>query len=208
LRFVPPVRRRLPLVAVAVLVAVGSALLFAVLWMNAGDRHPMLAVAARVSAGEVIDAADVAVVRVSIDPGLHPLPASAREQVVGRRAAVDLVAGTLLTDAHVGAGSPVAAGRAVVGVALGPGRVPASRLQAGDHMQVVQTLPFAGDPSASGDDLGRVLCDATVIAVASGSDELAAGSTVVTLEVAETDAAAVAGAAAAEQLSLVQVATP
>lgn len=81
---------------VAVLVAAGSALVFALLWLNAGDRGAVLAVAGAVAAGEVIEAGDVAAVRVSVDPVLAPLPARARADVIGQTAAVDLVAGTPL----------------------------------------------------------------------------------------------------------------
>ena len=209
-RFVPPQgRRRLPVVAVAALVAVGSALVFAVLWMNAGDRRAVMAVAAPVAAGEVLEAEDLTAVRVSADPQLSVIPASARQEVVGRRAAVDLVAGTLLTTAHLRSGSPVAAGRAVVGVALDAGRLPAARLQPGDRVQVVQTLPPTGDPAATGDGpLGRVIADAEVAAVHAGDEAVASGSALVTLDLAEGDAPQVAGAAAADRVSLVQVAAP
>ena len=129
---------------------------------------------------------------------------------LGRRAAVDLVAGTLLTTAHLRSGSPVAAGRAVVGVALDAGRLPAARLQPGDRVQVVQTLPPTGDPAAASGDgpLGRVIADVEVVAVRAEGTDAGSGSTLVTLDVAEGDAPQVAGAAAADRVSLVQVAAP
>lgn len=90
-------RRRVPVAVVAVLVAAGTALVFAVLWTNAGRRQPVLAVVAGVAAGEVVESADVAVVRVAADPGVRLVPAAEQASVVGQVARSDLPAGSLLS---------------------------------------------------------------------------------------------------------------
>src|SRR5262249_58236350 len=86
-------QRRWSLALVAVLVTLGSALAFAVLWTNAGDRQPVLAMARDVPAGQTISAADLRVVRVAADGGIRPVSSSARSQVIGRPAALGLAAG-------------------------------------------------------------------------------------------------------------------
>lgn len=205
----PVRRRRLPLTVVAVLVAAGSALVFALLWLNAGDRRAVLAVAGPVAAGQVIEASDVAVVRVSVDPQLAPLPASARTDVIGQTAAVDLVTGTLLTDAQVGAQSLLSAGQAVVGLALDGGQVPTPRLRTGDRVRVVATtLPGAStqDSTAGDGALGRVIADGEVFGVEPLAD--GAAGVLVSLVVDEDVAPEIAGAAAADRVSLVLVASP
>jgi flagella basal body P-ring formation protein FlgA len=129
------------LAAIAMLAAAGSALAFAVLYLNAGNRRPVLAVTAPVPAGATIQAADLTVVQISVDPQLAPLPATEQSTVVGQPAAADLLPGTLLTRAHVGAASPVQPGQAMVGLALQSGAVPSPQLRAGDLVQVIETLP-------------------------------------------------------------------
>lgn len=203
---VPMRRRRLPLTVVAVLVAASSALVFALLWLNAGDRRAVLAVAAAVSAGEVIEAGDLVVVRVSVDPVLAPLPASARADVIGETATVDLVAGTLLTDAQVGAEALLPTGQAVVGLALDGGQVPTPRLGAGDRVQVVATAVTQPTADAAEDGaLGRVMAEGEVFAI----EPAAQGAGVlVSLIVDEDVPADIAGAAAADRVSLVLVGSP
>ena len=205
----PARRRRLPLTVVAVLVAAGSALVFALLWLNAGDRRAVLAVAGPVAAGQVIEASDIGVVRVSVDPQLAPLPASARAEVIGQTAAVDLVAGTLLTDAQVGGESLLPAGQAVVGLALDGGQVPTPRLRTGDRVRVVATtVPQASvqDSTAGDGALGRVIAEGEVFGIEPLVD--GAAGVLVSLVVDEDVAPEIAGAAAADRASLVLVASP
>src|SRR5690606_36253197 len=78
----PRRQRRWSLALVAALVVLGSALAFAVLWMNAGDRKPVLALARDVDAGEVLTDGDLEVVRVAADPGVVLVPSDARAEVV------------------------------------------------------------------------------------------------------------------------------
>lgn len=204
LAIIPPARRRrLSLAVLAVLMAVGSALVFAVLWMNAGDRRPVLAVVAPVAAGQAIEDADLGVVRVSVDPLLDPLPADARSEIVGQVAAVDVAAGTLLTAVQLGGDDALQPGQALVGLALRGGQVPTTA-QPGDRVEVIQTAPAGASADGSPDGLGQVLAAGEVFAIESTGD--AAGGVLVSLRVAEQDAPSVAGAAAADRVSLVLVA--
>jgi hypothetical protein len=187
---------------VGTLVTVGCALAFAVLWMNAGDRKPVIAVAHRVPAGREISASDLKVVRVSVDPGLDTIPSSRLDEVEGLTAATDLVPGALLAREQLAPkGSGFQAGTAVVGVALPPGRLP-DGLQVGDRVAIVRTIP----PGSSSSDresgsLGTVLDEGTVYSI--GDGDLANGTKVVSLVVDEDVAAEVAGAASADAVSLV-----
>jgi hypothetical protein len=162
----------------------------------------VLAVARPVAAGEVIELGDLREVRVSADPGLRPMPAAERGAVVGRVASADLAPGTLLTAGHVSGAPTMEAGRAQVGVAVKAGQAPAD-LRPGDRVLVV----LAPDPTVagpSGQSDGDVVEGGRVTAVAPAAD--GSGATVVTVEVAEGDAAAVATASLAGRVGLVRVA--
>jgi hypothetical protein len=195
--------RSLPRVAVGVLLVVGCALTFAVASARLGDRRAVLVVARTVPAGQVLDAGDLAVARVSVDPALRPLPSSARPEVVGRPAAVPLLAGTLLTAAALGPPSTLRPGEALVGVALKPGQFPPG-LAAGARVLVAETGP---DPDAAAPAGGGPppTVAATVVGVADPAAEVAEGDTVVALVLPAGGAPRVAAAGAAGRVVLVAV---
>ena len=126
-------QRRWSLALVAVLVTVGSALAFVVLWMNAGDRKPVLAMARDVAAGQVIESGDLTVVRVAVDQVIRPVSASSRDDVIGTPAAIDLRAGTILVQGHLGDDKGLETGTAVVAVPVPVDELPAPDLQPGDR---------------------------------------------------------------------------
>lgn len=192
----PRRQRRWSLALVGVLLTVGSALTFAVLWMNAGDRVPVLAVARDVPAGSTIAAGDLEVVRVSADPGLEPIAAGRRADVVGQTAAVDLVAGTLLTDAHLGEGTLVEAGDAVVGLPLTDAQLPTTDLRPGDTVVVVDTTPpDVSAPAADGTATPAApLGEGRVLSIVDTDDDQ--GARLVSLVVDEEVAGAITAAAA------------
>jgi SAF domain len=96
-------QRRWSLALLAVLLTVGSALAFVVLWLNAGERKPVIVVAREMQAGQAFTAEDIKVVRISADPGITPLAGSLRDDVIGQTASIDLLPGTLLVADAVGA---------------------------------------------------------------------------------------------------------
>jgi hypothetical protein len=195
----PPVlrrRRRPALLGLGVaMVAVGALL---AVWLAAGTGAtvPVLAVARQVTLGEVITDADLSVVRITSDPALRPVPAERRDEVVGRRAATDLVPGALLTEGQVTDETAPAAGFALVGVAVKPTQMPDQPLRPGDQLLVVSTPPVDGDPST---DPPSVL-DATVVRVGALDDT---GLRVVDVTVPDADAADVAARAATGRIALV-----
>jgi len=137
-------QRRGALVGVgAALVALG-ALAFLYVSGQLSSASLVIAVTADVQRGALITADHVGFANAVPDPALAPLPADRMDDVIGLRAAADLVAGSLLTEASVTAAVVPAAGEAVVGVALSPAQVPGEPLLPGDVVLVVDT-PRAGD---------------------------------------------------------------
>ena len=206
LRVGPPPRQRRPALAVAAVVLIlVSAAIGATLVVRAGDRSEVLAVARTVPVGQQLTASDLKRVRISIDPGLHTIPASAAPQVVGQVAATTLLPGTLLTPEQLGASQLPGPGQAIVGLDLKGAQmpVPAERLQPGATVRLVATPSPSGAPAAEGASLGspgRVLVDQaevfSVQAVAS-SDAVH-----VAVLVAQPDVARVLRAAAVGQVGL------
>jgi hypothetical protein len=151
-------QRRWSLALLAVLVTLGSALAFVVLWMNAGDREPVIALARDVQAGQVIAADDITTVRVSVDPGVRAVSSSARDEVIGQPASVDLLAGTLLVPEAVGNTEGLERNTGVAAIALPESLVPAG-LERGDQVGIYRAARAAaggGEGAAELLGTGRV----------------------------------------------------
>lgn len=159
-------QRRPVLIGLAVaLIAVG-ALGAGAFVVSAGQKVAVLALAQPVARGQVIERADLVTANVAVDPALTPVPAEQLAEVVGRRAALDLARGSLLTREGVTDAPRPGAGQSLVGVALQPGQLPSERLLPGDQVRLVVT-------SAEGARDGAGLVSATEAEVVSvtGPDE-------------------------------------
>jgi hypothetical protein len=196
-------QRRWSLALLAVLLTLGSALAFVVLWMNAGDRRPVLAVAQDVAAGQTIQAEDLTVVRVSTEEGLDPIPASRRQEVIGQVASVDLLAGSLLVDSAIGENRGLEAGTALISVPVPVQELPSPDLEAGDRLIVYRT---SSDLLAEGEQTSaEAIGEARVFAVE--STEAGSRDTVsVSLAVDQSIASDIAAAIQADQIYLALIA--
>jgi len=142
----PPPRRQQRNAAgvlLGLLLIVFSAVAVALYAANVGHRRAVLVVTRPVQAGSVIVSADLGEVRISADPALHTIPATQRDRVVGKAAAVSLVPGELVTSGQLSSGPRLAAGQAVIGLSLRPGQFPAG-LRPPDRVMVVDTGATAG----------------------------------------------------------------
>ena len=181
-------------VVLGALVVVVSALVAGLVYADAGDRVPVLAVARTVEVGQVVAPGDVREVMAGAVTGVRTVPAAQRASVVGRSALVRLVPGALLHPAQLGTGEGPAPGLAVVGALLRPGQYPIG-LRPGDEVLALRLIdPAAGIGSAAP-------VRATVAAL--GAPAAAAGGMVVSLAIEPADAAPVAAAGAAGHLALV-----
>ncbi|HKA83974.1 MAG TPA: SAF domain-containing protein [Acidimicrobiales bacterium] len=194
-------QRRWSLALLAVLVTVASALGFVVLWMNAGGREPVLALRNDVAAGQTIEDDDLQVVRVAADPGIDPIASSARDEVVGRPAAADLLAGTLLVPGAVGNASGLEAGQAVIAVPVSPEELPAD-LEGGDRVVLLRS---GANGSTVEESTAETIGDGTVIAIQRDEDS---GSTVpVSVRVAEGLLPEIAAAIQSDSITVAQAAS-
>src|SRR4051794_30349309 len=114
----PRLRRRPALVVAAVAVTALGCLLGAWAWSATTDTQEVLAARHTIHRGDVVDSGDIQRIQINVDPALSPLPATAYDEVVGQRAALDIAAGGLLTS-EATAGQPMPPkGQSIVGISL------------------------------------------------------------------------------------------
>lgn len=193
-------QRRWSLALVAILVTLGSALAFVVLWMNAGGRKPVLALRNDVVAGQIIQADDLTVVRVSTDGGIRPIPSSQREAVVGEPAATNLLAGTLLVEEAVGTADGLDTGTAVIAVPVPKTELPSEDLEPGDKLVLYRTV----DSAQAGEFQAVEIGEGIVASVQSEDDD--ASDVRVSVTVDDDIAPVVANAVREDQIYLSQIA--
>lgn len=192
----PKLRRRPALIALGVaLIALGG---LAAAWLTttAGNTQSVLAVRNAVERGTVVEPADLVVARINPDPALATVAETQRDQFVGKRAAVDLATGSLLTPSSVTDAVLPEAGQSLVGVALTGAQLPAQTLRAGDQVRIVTTPRTQDDPPA--DDPAAIT--ATVVQAHPLPE---GGQTVVDVTVPNRDADDLAARAATGRVALI-----
>jgi hypothetical protein len=194
----PKLRRRPALAALGVALVALSGAGAAWLTTAVGHTHSVLAARAGIDRGSIITAADLTSADINPDPALHPIPAAQRDQILGRRAAVDLAAGTLLTPQSVTTATVPAAGQSLVGISLTRAQLPAQPLRQGAKVRIIDTPKAQDDPPAG----TPTSTAATVVAAHPPADD---GSVIVDVTVPSTDADVLAARAATGRVALVLV---
>jgi len=222
-------RDRRTLTAVASLVVVAASVAaFASLYSTAGHKSAVIVVQQALAQGQPITAAQLAEADVSVPSGVAVIPVSEAHALLGKRAAVAVAAGSLLTMSDVTAAPTLPAGSSVVGLALKDGQFPTSGLVPGEQVMIVQTAtpgsplsaPVSGSATAQsgttatsgsaalfGSGTGVLVAQATVFSVAAPSANSSGGfAALVSVVVGSAVAPDVATASSAAQVSLVLLA--
>jgi hypothetical protein len=185
-------RRPVPAAAGALLLLV-CAYVGAQLALHGQPETELVTLVRRVPAGQALTAADLGTTRLS-GGGVHGFAASSLQALVGRRTAVNLPAGTLLSNAVLTDAAVPAPGQQVLALALKPGAFPPG-LQPGQAVGVLQ-VPAPNSTSLAPQVLaGR----ARVVSVDADSGS---GVTVVSLALDNARVLDVAHAAAAGAVAL------
>lgn len=192
----PKLRRRPILIAGSVAAICLGALLAVWAYTSTSSAQEVLAVRTTVHRGELITRDDLMTAQVGVDPALRPMSAADLDSVVGKRAAMDLAAGGLVTQEDLATAVLPAKGMSIVGVSLTPAMMPATELQTGDDVRIVSTPGDQGDVAAG----EPVAITATVVEVRTSGDS---GQTVVDVSVPAADAARLAARAATGKVALV-----
>lgn len=193
-----PARRRWARVAAGAALALLGGYVFASLYVSAGERVEVLAVARDVDRFAEVRPDDLRTVRVAADPGVDTVEAGDLDEIDGRIAATDLIEGSLLSPNQVLARGErrVGANEAIVGAEMGPGDAPQGALVGGVDIYVV----VRPSDSAGGQQEARRV-QGWILEV--GEPDPNTDARAVELVVPESEAAAVTAAAAEDRLSLV-----
>ena len=156
-------RERKPgLAALALLLIVGGALGAAYLVVQNGHRVAAIEITQPLGAGQRIPPNALREVEIAPGAGLGYVPWSEAGQVTQFYAATAIPSGTLLSGAMVARTNNLAAGKAVVGLALKDGQLP-DGLQAGDRVNVYEVSDAAQScPGTAGSVLAT---DAMVLGI-------------------------------------------
>ncbi|MFD6443667.1 SAF domain-containing protein [Promicromonospora sp. NPDC060204] len=192
-------RRRPALIALGLALVALSVLASLYVTTSQGATHQALAVNKEITRGTKVTAADITVVDLPNGPTLlESIPAEQLEQVADVKfAAADLKKGQLLTPDSVVTDLAPPSGQSIVGIALTPSQMPTSQLHAGDSVRVVETPATGGEPPVE----APFAIAATVIGVS--GDAALGDQTVVDVQVASGNAAALAARAATGRVAIV-----
>ncbi|GAA4064128.1 hypothetical protein [Nonomuraea soli] len=189
-----PRERKPALAALAVLLIVGGALLTAYLVLQMGNRVPVLKLARDVPAGQKFQQGDFVEVDVPKDMDVQYIPAGQIDLAQQKYARFGIPAGTLLTEAlTMDSPEGLVAGKAVVGLSLKAGQVPAM-INAGQRVQVIYV---SGDEGTAG--TGKVLADRALVQSVTSPES---GNVLVDVVIDKAAAANVSAAASAGRITL------
>ena len=143
-----PGRRNPKWIALGIVAMCLGGLLSYVIYARVATESAVVAAAHTVYRGETIEHADLATITVREGSLPHAIPASQLQDLVGQRAAFDLVEGSAIISTAVTAAATPAEGRAIVGLKLPPGRAPGSLLLPASRVRLI-AMPAAADSSTS-----------------------------------------------------------
>jgi hypothetical protein len=187
--------KRVPWIALGVILVVAGALIFGLMLQSAGDRVAIVVAARDISPGEVIVASDLRVVDAAIDGNTSTVRAAERDALIGKTATSRIPAGAVVSREQFAADAGLDPGQVVVGALLGPGGLPVPNMRVGDHVSLIEARDTEHSTTTS-----APLGDATIYMVTPGSQP---GTQFVSLIVDDGVAQRVADAASAQRLRLV-----
>lgn len=142
--------QRSPLLMVLGLLVLAAGAVFGwFMWATTSSASEVVAAKVDVQRGQVITVQDLTTVRVTLDPSLRTVPGDDLQSLVGRRAASDLSAGTLISPDQLTEVLLPSTGMSVVSVPIDSGLVPSVPIRAGDTVRLVQTPTTGGELSAT-----------------------------------------------------------
>lgn len=189
-----PTRRRWGRFAAGMCLALLGGLLFAVLYLSAGQRVEVLVAAHDITPYQTIERDDLRVERVAADPDVATIDGDDLDAIVGRVAAASLPEGALIApdQVYTSDAEVVASGEAIVGILLEQGQAP-DGLATGDELLV------AIEP-ATGSDAQPQLVEGWLLELGGRDDQT--GERTASVVVPRASALAVGTAAADDRVSL------
>lgn len=136
---IKPVRTRAPAsrgIIAAVLIVLGIVVGY-ILITNASNATAVWVAKTPIVRGHTIVQDDLTTMNITAGQDSKAIPQSKVDQIIGKIATTDLPAGSLVTPSSISDRLGVPSGKALVGLTLGPGKVPAQTLHAGDNVVLV-----------------------------------------------------------------------
>jgi hypothetical protein len=174
-------------------------LLSYLIYARIATETAVIAAAHTVYRGETIEQADLATITVRDGSLPRAIPATQLQDLVGKRAAFDLVEGSAIVSTAVADVAIPAEGRAIVGLKLAQGRAPSSLLLPSSRVRLI-AMPAAADSSTS-DKLAGSIFVGSVIDQAPAADGT---SILVNVDVDAAAAPTIAMLAAQDRVALVR----
>ncbi|MFJ5998008.1 hypothetical protein [Streptomyces sp. NPDC092370] len=209
----PPRERKPALAALAVLLILVGALGVTMLVLQVGNRVEVVKVTKEIQAGESVTNSDVTPVMVADDDSINYVTWDQLDTLKTLKAKSTIYSDTVVMGQMFAKKAGLPAGKASVGLALKEGTYPAD-IKAGDIVSAYRVNSTGsgsnssdGNSGSGGTSSGGALVDnARVNTVAEDDDAtVSTGNLSLTLLVDQADAAALAAAAAANQVAVVHV---
>jgi hypothetical protein len=208
----PPRERKPALAALAVLLILVGALGVTMLVLQVGNRVEVVKVTKEIQAGEAVTKDNVTSVMVAADDSINYVKWSQLETLKTLKAKTTIYPDTVVMGQMFAKKADLPAGKAAVGLALKEGTYPAD-IKAGDVVAAYRVGSTGSNANNSDDSTGSggtsaaggaLVDDARVSNVAADDDAtVSTGNLSLTLLVDQADAAALASAAAANEVAIV-----
>jgi hypothetical protein len=143
-----PGRRNPKWIALGIVALCLGGLLSYMIYARVATETAVVAAAHTVYRGEAIDQGDLATITLRGGTLPHAIPAAELAELVGKRAAFDLVEGSIVLSTAVSETAIPVEGRAIVGIKLAPGRAPSNLLVPSSRVRLI-AMPAAADSSTS-----------------------------------------------------------
>jgi hypothetical protein len=194
-----PGRRNPKWIALGIVALCLGGLLSYVIYARVATETAVVAAAHTVYRGETIERNDLATVTLRGDSLPHVIPATQLNDLVGKRAAFDLVEGSVISSTSVADSAVPAEGRAIIGLKLAPGRAPSNLLLPASRVRLI-AIPAAADSSIA-DKLSGSIFAGTVIDQSQAADGT---SILVNVDVDAAAAPTIATLAAQDRVAIVR----
>jgi hypothetical protein len=150
-----PGRRNPKWIALGIVALCLGGLLSYVIYARVASESAVVAAAHTVYRGETIERSDLVTITLRGGSVPHTIPAAQLDDLVGKRAAFDLVEGSLILETEIVGAAIPAEGRAIVGLKLAQGRAPGNLLLPSSRVRLI-AMPAATDGSTSDELDGSV----------------------------------------------------
>jgi hypothetical protein len=143
-----PGRRNPKWIALGIVALCLGGLMSYVIYAQVASEAAVVAAAHTVYRGETIEQSDLATITMRSGSLPDAIPAAQLNDLVGKRAAFDLVAGSVISSTAISDAALPAEGRAIIGLKLAPGRAPGNLLLPGSRVRLI-AMPPATDSSTT-----------------------------------------------------------